>query len=99
MIPPERADELAPILEQIRQGQRVEHFETKRLRKDGTVIDVSESASPIRNADGAVTGAATVTRDITEQRRAEAERQASEGRLQLAERLGDGGPDGGRDRA
>lgn len=87
LMPADRADELAPILERVRQGQRVTDFETRRVRKDGAVIEVSVSVSPVRGEDGTVTGAATVTRDITERARAEAERQASEARLHTAERL------------
>ena len=61
LMPPDRAGELVPILERVRQGQRVENFETRRLRKDGAVIDVSVSVCPLRDAGGAVIGAATVT--------------------------------------
>lgn len=87
LMPPDRAGELVPILERVRRGQRVGNFETRQVRKDGVVIDVSVSVSPVLDADGAVTGAATVTRDITEQTRAVAEREASEARLHVAERL------------
>jgi PAS domain S-box-containing protein len=87
LMPPDRVGELAPILERVRRGQRVEHFETQRVRKDGAVIDVSVSVSPVRDVDGAVIGAASVARDITERRRAEEERLASDARLQMAQRL------------
>ncbi len=87
LIPPDRAGELGPILERVRRVRQVEHFETRRVRKDGVVIDVSVSVSPIRDAGGVVTGAATVARDVTERRQAEEERLAGEARLHQAERL------------
>jgi hypothetical protein len=87
LIPPDHPGELAPILAALRRGERVEHFETRRVRKDGALIDVSVSISPVRDASGAVVGAATVARDVTEHHRALAERQASEARLHQAERM------------
>jgi PAS domain S-box-containing protein len=71
VIPPERPGELTEILARIIAGERVEHYETERVRKDGTRIDVSISVSPIRDEAGAVIGAATIARDITERKRAE----------------------------
>jgi len=65
-------DELAVILHRVRQGEKITHFETVRVRKDGCRIDVSLTISPIRNAAGDVVGAATIARDITERKRAEA---------------------------
>jgi len=73
LIPADRAGELTPILERLRRGERVEHYETRRVRKDGTVLDVSVSVSPVRDADGTVTGAASVARDISPRLRAAAE--------------------------
>jgi PAS domain S-box-containing protein len=87
LFPPDRPGELAPILDQIRRGGRVDHYETKRVRKDGTVIDVSVSVSPVRDGSGAIVGAATVARDITERKWAEAERRAGEALLHQAERM------------
>jgi two-component system, cell cycle sensor histidine kinase and response regulator CckA len=87
LIPPDRGGELAEILDQIRQGQRVDHFETTRLRHDGTVIDVSISVSPIRDATGRITGAATIARDITDRNRSEAEMRAYQEQLSRTERL------------
>jgi len=87
LIPPDRADELASILGLLRRGKPVAHCETRRVRKDGAIIDVSISASPVRDASGAVTGAATVARDITERNRAEAERRTSEARMHQSERM------------
>jgi two-component system cell cycle sensor histidine kinase/response regulator CckA len=87
IVPPERAGELAQILDRVRRGERVAQLETKRCCKDGHLVDVSVSVSPVRDAGGAVTGAATVARDISERARLEAERRELEGQLQQAERL------------
>lgn len=87
IIPPDRADELAVIMSRLRNGERVGHFETRRRRKDGTVIDVSVSISPIRDGTGQIVGAATVARDISERKRAEAERRTLQARLRRAERM------------
>jgi signal transduction histidine kinase/ActR/RegA family two-component response regulator len=78
---------LAAILARVQNGGRVEDLETKRRRKDGIVLDVSVSVSPVRDASGVVVGAATVSRDITERNRAEAARRALEDRLHQSERL------------
>ena len=66
----EQEDEVSRILARVATGERVDHFETTRRRKDGVVIDVSVTISPIRNRRGEVTGASTVGRDITERKRA-----------------------------
>jgi PAS domain S-box-containing protein len=84
LLPPERVEEEADILTRIGQGQSVEHFETVRVRKDGTRIDVSVTISPIRDAEGAIIGASKVARDITERKRAEAALRDSEASLRLA---------------
>ncbi|HEX7174636.1 MAG TPA: PAS domain S-box protein [Pyrinomonadaceae bacterium] len=76
--PPERRDEIDEILSRIRNGAKVEHLETVRVRKDGTRFDVSVTVSPIRNSAGVVTGASTIARDITERTRAEESVRASE---------------------
>jgi PAS domain S-box-containing protein len=70
-VPADRAGEVNGILGRIRRGERLENFETVRLRKDGTRIDVSLTVSPIRNRAGNVIGASTIARDITERKRAE----------------------------
>jgi PAS domain S-box-containing protein len=87
LIPPDQAGELEPILARLRRGEQVEHFETKRLRKNGSIIDVSISVSPIRDAGGMVAGASTVARDMTERNEAEAQRRALELELHQSERL------------
>jgi PAS domain S-box-containing protein len=76
LLPPERLDDLKPILAAIRRGERVEHFETERVRKDGQRIQVSLTVSPIRDAEGRIIGASKIARDVTERKRAEREREA-----------------------
>jgi PAS domain S-box-containing protein len=71
LIPPERSLEEDRILGLLRRGQRVDHFETVRMTKTGERIDVSVTASPIRNASGVIVGASKIARDITERKRAE----------------------------
>lgn len=71
LVAPERADDLAATMERIRQGERVQHCETRWVRKDGTVLDVSMTVSPMRHASGAIVGAATIVRDITHSKQAE----------------------------
>jgi PAS domain S-box-containing protein len=73
IIPPELLAEEARILDTIKRGERVEHFETVRMAKDGRRIDVSLSISPIRDASGSLIGASKIARDITERRRTEAQ--------------------------
>lgn len=69
LIPPDRQAEEDDILDRIRRGERVEHFETVRLAKDGRKIDISLSVSPIRSDDGNIIGVAKIVRDVTEQKR------------------------------
>jgi PAS domain S-box-containing protein len=73
LIPPERLAEEDAILERQRRGEPIEHFETIRVQKDGTRIEVSLSVSPIRNSSGDVVGISKIARDITEKKRAEHE--------------------------
>jgi two-component system cell cycle sensor histidine kinase/response regulator CckA len=87
LIPPDTVAELMPILQRVRQGERIEHFETRLRRKDGSIIEVSLCDSPTRDASGAVVGISAITRDMTERNRAEAERRALEDRLRQSERL------------
>ncbi len=76
IIPPELHQEEEEIIQKLRQGIRIEHFETVRRRKDGTNVDVSLSISPIRDSAGNIIGAAKIARDITE--RLELERRKDE---------------------
>jgi PAS domain S-box-containing protein len=82
LIPPDRQDEEPHILAKIRAGERVDHFETIRRRKDGTLIDISLTISPIRDRTGRVVGASKIARAITERKLAEKRLQESERRLQ-----------------
>jgi PAS domain S-box-containing protein len=72
LIPTERHSEEDEILGKIRRGERIEHFETVRQAKDGTLIDISLTVSPIKDNNGNVIGASKIVRDITEKKRAEA---------------------------
>ncbi|WP_196258480.1 PAS domain S-box protein [Pelagibacterium limicola] len=75
LVPSDRADEEPAILERIRRGEHIDHYETVRKRKDGTLIDVSLSISPLKDARGRVVGASKIARDVTERRKAEERRQ------------------------
>ena len=75
IIPPERHPEEEEILSRISKSEIVSHFETKRVRQDGSVLDISLTVSPIKNDAGAVIGASKIARDITTRKRAEASRQ------------------------
>ncbi|MDB6018857.1 MAG: putative sensor protein [Pedosphaera sp.] len=74
LIPPYRPDELPELYARIQRGERVERYETVRLRKDGTAIDVSLTLSPIKDARGKVIGISAIERDITSRRREEEDR-------------------------
>lgn len=71
IAPPELSGELQEIMSRLRRGERVEHLETVRVRKDGRRLDVSVTVSPVRSSSGRLVGASTIARDITEQKRAE----------------------------
>ena len=73
LIPPEWPDEEHRILARIRRGERIDHYETVRIAKDGRRLDVSLTVSPIRDASGKVIGASKIARDITEQKRTQEE--------------------------
>ncbi len=81
IVPWERRSEEEDILRRLGRGERVEHFETVRRRKDGTYLDVSLTISPIRDAVGRVVGASKVARDISERKRIEAALRESEERF------------------
>ena len=74
LIPADHLDEEPSILRRIRAGERIEHYETERLRKDGKRIDISLTVSPMRSSDGTIVGASKIARDIGERRRSEAQR-------------------------
>ena len=71
VIPEDRHDEERQILTRIRRGERIEHYETIRRRKHGSLIAVSLTVSPVRDAEGKIVGASKIARDITEQRRSQ----------------------------
>jgi PAS domain S-box-containing protein len=75
LIPSDRLNEETEILSRIRRGERTEHYETVRRRKDGSLIDISLTVSPIMDPDGRVIGASKIARDITERRKAQEQRE------------------------
>ena len=83
IIPSERHAEESDILDRLRQGNRVDHFHTVRRRKDGGLLDVSLTISPVRDSSGRVIGASKVARDITAQKRAERALRESEQRFRV----------------
>jgi PAS domain S-box-containing protein len=72
LIPPDHTDDFPGILQRLRGGERIDHYETVRIAKDGRRIDVSLTISPIRNAAGHIIGASKIAHDISERKRAEA---------------------------
>lgn len=96
LVPPEHLEDINAILTRIRRGEKVDHYHAKRRRKDGTIIDVSLTVSPIRNEEGEIVGASKVGRDITGEMRAREERdrllqtsQAARADAEAANRLKD----------
>jgi PAS domain S-box-containing protein len=71
LIPSDHPDEESSILARLRRGERIEHYETVRVRKDGSLVDISLTVSPIKSPDGKIIGASKIARDITERKRAE----------------------------
>ena len=71
LIPPDRQSEEADILQRLRRGERVDHYETIRRRKDGGLVEISLTVSPVKDAEGRIIGASKIARDITERRRSE----------------------------
>jgi PAS domain S-box-containing protein len=82
IIPPDRLYEEAVILARIRRGERVDHFETIRRRKDGSLVDISLTISPVRDSRGRIVGASKIARDITDRKEAETKLKDSESQLQ-----------------
>lgn len=92
LIPEGHLDEEPAILARLRAGERIEHYETIRVRKDGALIDISLTVSPIRGPHGQIVGASKIARDVTEQRQARQALDEASARLKLAldsARLGD----------
>ena len=69
LIPPDRINEEAVILEKVKSGSYIEHYETERFKKDGSVISISLTVSPLKNGTGEIVGASKIARDITEQKK------------------------------
>jgi len=85
IIPPERVQEEQQILERLRRGERIDHFETVRVAKSGRRIDVSLTISPIRDASGVIVGASKIARNISERKASEQAQQRTIGELKRAE--------------
>ncbi len=85
LVPPDHPDELPMILDRLRRGESIEHFETQRLRKDGSRVDVSLTISPVKDAEGKFIGASKIARDITAQK--EEDRRKTEFLALLAHEL------------
>src|SRR5215813_9412348 len=81
IIPPDLHDEEMDILRRLRAGERIEHYETRRVTRDGRFLDVSITISPVRDAGGTIVGASKILRDITETKRIRAALRESERRL------------------
>src|SRR5579871_3550912 len=81
LIPSDRLDEEPQILSRLRRGERVDHFETVRRRKDGALLDISLTISPVKDATGKIIGASKIARDISERKQAERALAASEGKF------------------
>jgi PAS domain S-box-containing protein len=87
LIPPDRASEEPSILARIARGETTEHFETLRVHKDGTKLDVSITISPIRDTRGLIVGASSIARDITDRKQAQARVKAQLARLSLLQHI------------
>ena len=87
LLPPDRLDEEAHILARLHRGERLEHYETIRRRKDGRLIDVSLTISPIRDDTGVIVGASKIARDITEQKEALRKLAEANEELKRADRM------------
>jgi PAS domain S-box-containing protein len=84
LFPPDRLDDEEKIMSQIMRGESLQHYETVRVKKDGELIDVSVTVSPIKDASGAIIGASKVARDISERKRVAAALHESDERTRLA---------------
>jgi PAS domain S-box-containing protein len=81
LMPPEQADDFPKIMDRLRRGEKIDHYETERMRKNGERLHISLTVSPIADASGRVIGASAIARDITERKLAEAALRASEQRF------------------
>src|SRR5262249_3569895 len=85
IIPEERRPEEDMVIGKVRRGEMVDHFETVRRAKDGRLLDISLTVSPIRDARGQIIGASKIARDITERKRVDAELQSLVAKLREAD--------------
>ncbi len=83
IIPINRRDEEVAILERLKRGERIDHFDTVRMRKDGTTLDISLTISPVRDSAGRIVGASKIARDVTQRKRVERALHESEQRFRL----------------
>jgi PAS domain S-box-containing protein len=84
LVPHDRPDEVPNILERLKKGDKIQQYDTLRVTKDGRVLDVSLTISPIRNGAGVIIGASTIARDVTQARRTQRALRESEERLKQA---------------
>src|SRR5215210_1105336 len=89
IVPSDRADEEPQILARLRAGDRIDHYETIRVRKDGRLINVSVTISPIRDHTGKIVGASKIARDISEQKQFQAELQKAKDAAEAANQAKD----------
>jgi len=89
LIPINQADEEPRILRRIRAGERIDHYETKRQTKDGHIIDISLTVSPVRDTNGTIVGASKIARDITERKRLEAREREAKRQAEVLSRAKD----------
>ena len=87
LIPPDHLAEEPEILARIRRGERISHYETVRKKKDGSLLDISLSVSPLKDASGRVVGASKIARDITDRKRAERILERQRRRLESLDRV------------
>lgn len=87
LFPQERGEELTKILERINRGEGIDHYETLHVKKEGVLIDVSLTVSPIEDKAGNIVGISTISRDITEQKRAQEKLRRSEMQLAVAQEM------------
>jgi PAS domain S-box-containing protein len=83
IIPPNRRNEETIILERLRRGERIDHFDTVRVHKDGSALDISLTISPVKDAAGKIVGASKIARDFTQRKRIERALSESEARFRL----------------
>ncbi len=89
IIPPDRLHEEADIIDKVTRGERIEHFDTVRMRKDGTMVNLSITISPVRDADGNIIGASKIARDITERKQTESNSRRDQDRQTFLLKLSD----------